>query len=89
MVIHRAANLEEARVMRSDGKDPIIVRANEHEVYVYVRDEKIVSNLWANASWQIILPVDEIGYQLYSYTRLNEDRLVQHLQDSTQFKVTD
>ena len=88
MVIHRAAKLEEAKVMMAEGKDPIIVRANEHEVYVYTRDEKVVSNIWAGASWYIMLPVYyRVGYELYCYTRLNEDQLVQHLQDPTKFKV--
>jgi hypothetical protein len=89
MEIHRASSLREAEEMMTEGKDPIVVRANEHEVYVFFHDGEVEGNIQAGNNWNSGFSAGDNGYGLYVYTRLDEDQLVQHLQDPTQFQGTE
>ncbi len=84
MVVHVAGSLREAESMKRDGKEPIVVRANTHEVYVFVRSEEAAQILWAEPNWHMSEPDGE--YERFTYTRLNRQQLVEFLSDPAKFR---
>ena len=78
MLVHVARSLREAESMKRDGKEPIVVRANEHEVYVFARSEGAAQILW-ECAWHMSEPDGE--YEKFIFTRLDEHQLVKHLSE--------
>lgn len=78
MVIHVAHGLEEAKSMKREGKEPIVVRVNEHEVYVFSRSEEIAQIMWDGA-WSMSEPDGE--YEKFIFTGLDEHQVVEHLSE--------
>lgn len=84
MMIQVAHSLKEAESMKREGKEPIVVRKNEHEVCVFVRSEDVEQILWTEPNWHISEPDGE--YQKFTYTRLNEQQLMEFLSDPAKFR---
>lgn len=86
-----AFSLWTARVMREMcNVETVIVRANEHEVYVFTKSQEVIKNIREGRNWSMGHEnPDSYGYVQYIYTRLSEKQLVEHLQDPSKFQGSD
>ncbi len=89
MIVHVAASLQEAQKMKSEGKDPIVVRANEYEVYVFTQNEEVSKNIWAGNNWSSSEGGPDDPYEKFVFTQLNEEQLVEHIVNPTKFQGQD
>ena len=80
--VHVATSMTQAAKMKREGKEPIVARANEREVCVFVRSEDIAQVLWDDASWHMSEPQND-GYQKFTYTRLNVQEIMAVLSGQT------
>ena len=82
MLINVAHSLKEAESMKQKGKEPIVVRANEHEVCIFVRSEDVAQILWHDDGWHLSEPQTD-GYQKFTYTRLDVQEIMTLLSGQT------
>ena len=80
-----ASSLKEAEQMKREGKDPIIVRANEEEIYVFTQNEDISDNIWIGGNWSSSHLGPNDPYEKYTFTRLDEQQLMKHLANPEKF----
>ncbi len=79
-----APSLSQARILRELGHDPVVVQANEHEVYVMANqcNTGIIDRIVQGCNWSTAQP-DGTGRTIYIYTRLKLGQVVEHLVDPT------
>ncbi|GEM_PF-4825657 len=70
---------DDVKRMKAAGAKIIIRRDNEFEVYVYVKDPRLVRNIKKGEQWSSGWDYDASGYATYIYTRLNELQVVEHV----------
>ncbi len=87
--IYRATTPGEAVTMFKEGKDPVILQYNAHEIGVYTKiDGPVAERIYHGANWHMSegAGVDE-GYEVFTFTRLNFDKIIEHLSDPTKFNA--
>lgn len=87
-IIYRAETLNEAIAMFKEGKDPVMLQEDKHEVCVFTKvGGPVARRIYIGANWHMSEGLGEERCEVFTFTRLNFEQVLEYLSDPTKFNL--